>query len=181
MKKLTLFVVMATTITATMPACRHTNATSDNLMHEARAASFTATGNPSAPPPPTSSVFIPVSLANRMIKSYLDGMDTNDNKNEIRSWLVNADSLRYFLSLHNEKIVNLKLMLAHNTDYINAGHEGERAPAGSNALTLVIAGVDAENNYVYTDEGTVPERCQPCPEECIGSGNAASDTLVSPL
>lgn len=178
MKKHTPFAAAAILLATTMTACRHTNATSDNLMHEAKAASFTTL---SAPPAAAHSVFIPVSLANRMIKSYLNGIDYTVNNHEIRSWIVNADTLRRFLSLHNEKIVNLKLMIAHNMDYINAGHEGQRPPVNSNALTLVIAGVDADNNYVYTDEGTVPERCQPCPEECIGSGTGAADTLVAPL
>lgn len=129
---------------------------------------------------PAASYSQPVSIndANRMIKSYLNGIDYTRNTNEIRSWIFNADTLRQYLSSGaGADIRYLKLMLAHSMEYIISGNEGKRPPANSHALTVVIVGVDNENDYIYNAEGDAYEYCMPCPPECLPQGDAAKDTL----
>lgn len=125
---------------------------------------------------PGSSRFIPADTANRMIKSYLNGINYRNNTGEIRSWTLNADTLRSFLK--DNKIVALKLMLAHNREYILSGHEGQLPAQNTAALTVIIAGVDPGGDFVYHADNEVLNRCQPCPTECIGNGTASADTLV---
>lgn len=123
---------------------------------------------------------IPIDTANRMINSYLQGINYQVNTNEIRSWTFSADSLRRLLTAGNGKqIVRLKLLLAHSLEYIHAGHEGERPPVNSHALTLIVVGLDQNNNYIYNPEGEAYEHAFPCPPRCLGRDSlTSSGTLV---
>jgi|GEM_PF-914754 hypothetical protein len=118
---------------------------------------------------------IKIATANRMIRSYLQGINSQVNTNETRSWTFNADTLRRYLSEGKGKqIVRLKLMLAHSLDYIDSGHEGERPAANSHALTLIVVGLDQNNEYIYNPEGEPYEHAFPCPPRCLGT-----DTLTT--
>lgn len=123
---------------------------------------------------------IPIDTANRMIESYLHGINYQVNTNEIRSWTFSADTLRRFLQEGNgKKIVRLKLMLAHSLAYIHGGHEGERPPINTHALTLIVVGIDENNNYIYNPEGEAYEHAFPCPPRCLGRDSlTATGTLV---
>lgn len=129
---------------------------------------------------------VSIPVANRMIHSYLSGIQADLNTNAVRSWEVSADTLRRYLSGENgKKIVRLKLMLAHTMAYIHSGNEGRREPLNSHDVTIVMVGVDAGNNLVYNTENMPYDYAMPCPPECLGGGGdsdriigtAAVDTL----
>lgn len=122
---------------------------------------------------------IPIDTANRMIQSYLTSIHPEDNPYETRSLIFQADILRDYLndSSHG-KIEHLKMVLAHQLSYINAGHFGQRPDSNSEALTLVLVGYGENGNYIYFDGDKALNVCQPCPRECPEAGTAASDLLL---
>lgn len=109
---------------------------------------------------------IPVDTANRMILSYLNSIDYSNNTKEIRSFITDTESLLDYLD--DSRIKKVKIFLAHNLDYINAGYEGQRPKANQNALTLVIAGLDSADHYVATESAGVFDQLNPCPDQCVG-------------
>jgi len=110
-----------------------------------------------------SSQFIAPAIANRMINSYLYSINSPLNDSDIRSFSVNADSLRAYLS--NPAVKNVKLMFAHTMSYIDAGYEGQYAGYQSGAMTIVLAGYDSVGNYTYYN-GYVLDHLTPCPYSC---------------
>jgi len=121
------------------------------------------------------SPFIEVDTANKMISSYLTSINSSDHSDEVRSFIVDAQALRYYLQ--NTDIKKVKIMLAHNLDYINGGGQNIYSGNNYNAVTVVIAGYDQNSNYVYSPAGLVIDHATPCPYDCPGSGTAASDLL----
>lgn len=123
-----------------------------------------------------------IDTANRMIQSYLAGINSAVNTEEIKSLEFDADVLRLYLSQHLgtnlKRIEKLKLVLAHNLEYVNSGNFGKRPDTNSHALTLVIVGVDKDGNYVYTKNGAALDFAQPCPPRCPVQGSSSSDLLV---
>lgn len=109
------------------------------------------------------SLFISQDVANKMISSYLYSINSPLNDSDIRSFSVNADSLRAYLA--DTTIKNVKLMFAHTITYINAGYEGQYAGYQSGALTMVIAGNTIGGTYVYYN-GLVLDHLSPCPYNC---------------
>lgn len=126
---------------------------------------------------------VAIPTANRMIKSYLGGIDYLHNTDAVRSWLVSADTLRHYLSEGKGKsIVRVKLMLAHTMAYIHSGSEGRPAPVNSHDVTIVMVGVDQQGDLVYNPEHMPYDYAFPCPPACLGdssgaAGTAALDTL----
>lgn len=120
------------------------------------------------------SQYISVEVANEMISSYLYSINSSGNDSDVRSFTVNADSLRAYLS--NTSVKSVKLMFAHTMGYINAGNSGVYAGYQSGALTIVVAGVDSAGNYVYHG-GNVLDHLAPCPYTCPVGGTAANYTL----
>lgn len=129
---------------------------------------------------------VAIPTANRMIKSYLTSIDYQRNTDALRSWVISADTLRSYLSgPEGGKIVGIKLMLAHTMAYIHSGREGRPAPVNSHDVTVVLVGVDADNNLVYNAQGMPYDYAMPCPPEClgdtlpaIGNGVGLLDTLA---
>lgn len=119
------------------------------------------------------SPFISVDTANMMIGSYLNSISSSSNK--IKSFIVDANALRYYLQNTNIKYV--KLMLAHKKNYIRGGGQNQDAGYDGQALTMVITGFDSSNNYIYSPQGAVLDFSQPCPFNCPTSGSAAYDLL----
>ncbi|HTN45200.1 MAG TPA: hypothetical protein VL098_02550 [Flavipsychrobacter sp.] len=115
--------------------------------------------------------------ANKMIGSYLASIssDTNHSNPNLNSFILNADLLRHYLN--DTAIKEIKVMLAHRLDFINAGHQGENAGYRSNALTIVIAGYDSLGNYVFYSGNMIPNHATPCPRNCPDEG-AASNSLL---
>lgn len=120
-------------------------------------------------------VFISTDSANRMISSYLNSIGGTSNDSNLCSIIVNADSLRAYL--YNTNIKHVKIMFAHKLSYINSGKGGQNAGFSKNALTVILAGFDANDNYIYNDKGQVMNHAMPCPHNCPTSGTAASNVL----
>jgi len=119
------------------------------------------------------SKFIPIDSANKMIGSYLYSINSSYNDSGLRSFTINADSLRSYLD--NGDVNNIKLIFAHTLNYINAGYDGVNSGLESGALTIIIAGYDNSGNYVYKN-GMVLDHLKPCPYTCP-SGQATNDYL----
>jgi hypothetical protein len=121
--------------------------------------------------------YISKDSANKMIGSYLTSIeaDSTDEDPDINSLIVDADLLRDYLS--NKDVKNVKIMLAHTLDYINSGHGGQNAGYKADALTIVLAGYDAQGNYVFQSDHMVPDHATPCPRNCPSGGSAANALL----
>lgn len=109
---------------------------------------------------------ITVATANSYINSFITNY-FNTDKAPVKSMIMDADLLRSYLQ--NDDIVGIKFMLGA-TDY---DHNGSQIPI----FTLIVAGYDANGNYVLTSNGMVLDRTSPCPPSCPPSGNAANDTI----
>ena len=123
---------------------------------------------------------VSVEQANNMIKSYLNSINYEKNDTDLHCLIVNADSLRAYLNDTSKgKITKVKLMLAHTPVYIKKC-EGNPVNCGykAGALTLIIAGYDSKNNYVYDKNGRVMDHLAPCPESCPKAGEASNDFIV---
>ncbi len=107
--------------------------------------------------------FIPVSTANDMISSYLYSINSTVNDSDLRSFTINADSLRAYLA--NSAVRNVKFMLAHTQGWIKQGNQGVYAGYQSGAVTIIIAGYDGSGNYIYNN-GQVLDNASPCPYNC---------------
>jgi len=112
----------------------------------------------------TGSQFISMTDANTMINSYLSSINSPQNDTDVRSFSINADSLRAYLA--DPTVKNVKLMLGHTMAYINAGNAGQYAGYQSGAITIIIAGYDSLGNYIYHG-GSVLDHAAPCPYTCV--------------
>lgn len=117
------------------------------------------------------SPFLSPDTANVMIKSYLGSIA--DEPNQLKSLIVDANALRYYLQ--NTNITSVKLMFAHKKSYIQGNTT--LPDMDYRALTIVIAGFDSSNNYIYSPQGAVMDFCLPCPFDCPSGGTASSDLL----
>jgi len=110
--------------------------------------------------------------ANRMIQSYLTSINYPTNDTTLTSLSFDADTLRSYLNdPSHAKIVTLKFMLAHKQSYMNSGHYGQFAGNKSNALTLVIVGLDDDDKYVYSRADNVYDHLGNCPDKCTSSAS----------
>jgi hypothetical protein len=123
--------------------------------------------------------FIPMDSANKMISSYLNSINYSVNDSSLQSIIIDMDQLRLYCDSTNitNRITHVKLMFAHNLSYINAGHINQPCGYNSNALTLILAGVNSAGNYVYFNTNMVIDHSSPCPHNCP-EGNAANPLLV---
>jgi len=113
---------------------------------------------------------IPVDTANRMIKSYLDGVGYPMADTAIRALSFDADTLRAYLANHD--ITTVKFMFAHQQSYINSGGYGTHPGLNPNAITLVIAGLNDNDQYVLNSRNGVYEHMSPCPVQCPGGASS---------
>lgn len=119
---------------------------------------------------PDYSQSIPVDSANRMIKSYLDGVGYPMVDTAIRALSFDADTLRSYLANHD--ITTVKFIFAHQQNYINSGGYGTSTGLNPNAITLVIAGLNDNDQYVLNSQNGLYDNMRPCPVQC--PGNASS-------
>lgn len=120
---------------------------------------------------------IPVDSANRMIGSFLNSIDYQVNDTDLFSIVVDAGALRQYLGeVDDGPGAGIKLMLAHNLDYINAGHQNQPVGFNRDALTVVIAAFDGDGNYVLLPGGNVMDYNAICPPDCP-SGTAANPLI----
>lgn len=128
--------------------------------------------------PGEDTAFIPVDTANKMIRSYLNSIQASSNDTNLRSIIIDGNALReYLTSAPGNNISHIKVMLAHQLDYINAGGNGIPCGYSRNGLTVILAGFDNSGNYLYFPVERVMNHGWPCPHLCA-TGTAASDTLV---
>ena len=111
--------------------------------------------------------------ANIMLESYITSVGDNDTA--LKSLIFDAGELRDYLS--NENIKHVKIMFAHTLGFINAGNTGKNAYYHPGELTVIIAGYDSDNNYVYWNGDNVMDKCLPCPNVCPPTGDASSNLL----
>jgi hypothetical protein len=117
------------------------------------------------------SPFISIDSANIMISSYLGSLSSTST--DAKSFIVDADALRYYLN--NTDIKHVKLMFAHKMSYVRSGHKNQPAGMNPDGLTIVIAGYGEDNDYIYSPQGAVMDFSQPCPYFCPEGGTAAYD------
>lgn len=111
---------------------------------------------------------ISIGDANQLISSYLSSINYAYNDTTLRSFTFDADTLRSYLNdTTHGKIVTLKFFVAHQPGYIAVGNFGKNAGLDSRAITLVLAGLDEENNYIYNRHDEVYEHFMPCPSNCM--------------
>lgn len=118
---------------------------------------------------------IPIDTANKMIQSYLDGINYTVNTEETRALRYNADSLRRYLK--DPAIKQIKFMFAHTLAYANSPDGNKRPDSNTHVLTMIIAGYDDQGNYIYSDN-MVYENAEPCPNRCPTEGPASKDLLA---
>lgn len=127
-----------------------------------------------------SSSFVSIDSANKMISSYLASIDAPQDDTDVYSLILNADSLRAYLS--DTRIKNIKIMMAQTLSYINSVGFGQYAGYQCGALTNVIVGYDSMGNYVYyISPGRPPmvmDHLCPCPYMCPEKGSAQSNVIT---
>ncbi len=116
---------------------------------------------------PNYSQSIPVDTANRMIQSYLSGVGYPAVDTAIRALSFDADTLRAYLE--NHEITTLKFMFAHQAGYINSGGYGSKPGLKPSAITLVIVGLNDNDQYVLNSRNGVYDNMSPCPVQCPGN------------
>lgn len=117
------------------------------------------------------SQWISITEANQMINSYLTSINASANDSDLHCLIFNADSLRAYL--RDTSIKEMKFMLAHTKEYIDAGKFGVKCGYQSGELTMVVAGFDRSGNYIYNNQNKVMDHAKPCPSYCP-SGDAGS-------
>ncbi len=124
------------------------------------------------------SQFIPIDSANKMVNSYLTSINYPANDSDLQALIFDANVLRNYLndSSHG-KIVQIKIMLGHTLEYINSGHFGMNAKYQTGELTVIIAGYDQNNNYIYNSDNMVLDHAMPCPDWCPTGGTAQYSSL----
>jgi len=122
----------------------------------------------------TATHFIPLDSANKMIESYITST-ANLPDTSLKSVIFDADEFREYLK--DKEIKKVKIIMAHNLNYINKGNGGKYAGYNSSVLTFVIAGYDNQGNYIFHN-GMAMDRGLPCPVFCPNMGTASNDLLM---
>lgn len=112
----------------------------------------------------TYSQSISLDTANKMLGSYLTSVGYPAVDTAIRSLSFDADTLRAYLQ--NPEIVTLKFMLAHRPEYANSSRAGKFAGMRPDALTLIVVGMDDNQQKVLNSRGGVYDHLSPCPTQC---------------
>ncbi len=107
---------------------------------------------------------ISVELANSMIQSYLTSVKYPAMDTALRALTFDADTLRAYLQ--NPNIVSVKFMMAHQPAYKNSGNNGKYSGMNPNALTMVVVGLNSNDQYVLNNRNEVYEHFSPCPNYC---------------
>lgn len=109
--------------------------------------------------------FISLDSGNKMLNSYLNSINYISNDTSVRSFLLNADQLRIYLT--DTSIKGMKVMLAHNLSYINAGNANKNVGYNKSGLTILIAGFNRTGDYtLFGTDAKVLNKALPCPNNC---------------
>ena len=112
---------------------------------------------------------IPVTLANQMIGSYLSSVSYPSYDTALRSLTFDADTLRSYLQ--DTSIKTLRFYMAHTPAYI-ASNKDKYAGLNPGAITLIIAGLNDDDEVIRNKRGEVYEHMQNCPAVCPGNSSA---------
>jgi hypothetical protein len=164
MKKLALLMILI--LVLLVYACNKKNSTPNTDIRPTNTSDFHKYATMGLDSP-----FISRDTANVMLSSYLNSI--SGSSANVKSFIVDADALRYYLS--NTNIKHVKLMLAHKLNYVRGGGQNTDAGYNGNAFTIIISGFDSDNNYIYSPQGAVLDFSQPCPYNCVTDGTAAND------
>lgn len=117
---------------------------------------------------------ISVHEANKMISSYLNSLPASAADTDLKSFFLDARLLRKYLDSipSADSIAMVKIMLAHNLDYINAGDSNKFAGYKPNALTIILTAISSSGDYILLPGRQVMEHAMPCPPDCP-SGEAS--------
>ncbi len=151
--------------------------------YSASAQSFTTSSSSSSSSAPSiggggtpNPYFITIDTANKMLESYLSSINADvDTNTNIQSFIMDADAIREYLA--DNSIKKVKIMLAHTLNYINSGNAGVNCGYRAGKLTIIMAGFDADKNYIFAPGNRVPDRAEPCPTNCPVIGTASDMTL----
>ena len=119
--------------------------------------------------------FITVAQANRRINSYLNSIGYPNRDQKIRSWIIDADSLRLYLQ--DTSIKKLKVFMAHSQEYIDSGNEGQPPVQGQIPETIILAGVNRNSNDALPLDMAM-DNSVPCPRMCPQAGEVASPVIL---
>lgn len=113
------------------------------------------------------SSFITIDSANKMLTSYLNSINYQNNDTDIQSITFNAADLRRLLdSMTNSSTISeVQIKFAHKLSYINDGNGNQPAGYNYDALTLLLIGVNASGNYV-NQATSIMNHGRPCPKTC---------------
>lgn len=121
---------------------------------------------------------VSIDQADSMLLSYLNSINYQQNDTLLHSIIFNADSLRSYLNdTANGKIKSVKIMFAHSLAYTRSQKRNQNCGYKSGALTFIIVGYDAQNNYIYNKDQRVIDQGNACPSNCPKTGTAAYDVL----
>lgn len=123
--------------------------------------------------------FIPMDSANKMLGSYLNSINYSSNDTDLQSLVIDVHQLRAYIDSMpgSDSISQLKLMFAHTLAYTNSSGVNTNAGYKSNALTIIIAAISAQGNYILFQNNKVMDYASPCPPICP-PGNAQSPFII---
>ena len=168
MKKICLLIVAAT---VTFWSCTKTNNASPDSGNQSV---VKTTKTPKARYTGSNSQPISISDANYMLQSFLTSINYPENQTTLISLAFDADTLRSYLN--NSDIVTLKFMLAHKPDYAENSY-GVDAGLDYRAMTLVLVGLDENDNYIYNQQNMVYDQMVNCPNHCSSSATLIQNEL----
>lgn len=123
--------------------------------------------------------YIPIDSANKMISSYLNSIQYQNNDTDVRAFVVDANAIRCYLNSNAGKnVVNLKVFLAHNAEYANSLDSNKNCGYNVKGLTLVITGFDSLGNYVIYPNGVCIDHTEETPIKFKIKGNASNNLIV---
>jgi hypothetical protein len=123
--------------------------------------------------------YIPIDSANKMISSYLNSIQYQNNDTDVRAFVVDANAIRCYLNSNvGKNVVNLKVFLAHNAEYANSLDSNKNCGYNVKGLTLVITGFDSLGNYVIYPNGVCIDHTEETPIKFKIKGNASNNLIV---
>ena len=121
--------------------------------------------------------YIPIDSANKMISSYLNSIQYQNNDTDVRAFIMDANALRCYLNSDEGKNVsNLKIFLAHNAAYSNSSDSNKNCGYNAKALSIILTGFDTLGNYVIYPRGLCCDRFTT--NSTTIKGNASNNFIV---
>ena len=91
--------------------------------------------------------------AENLIASYQSSIGCPSVDSGFQSLSFSASTMRSFLS--NSNIATIKFFMAHPQSYINNGNYGVFGGVNKNALTIIMSGLNDDDQYVHNSSSTL--------------------------